>query len=61
VKPFNEWFKSLFELDGKVWHRGLGDNPNQLLAALFVHQVLLPYNNRQGGKNGQVRWILDQL
>jgi hypothetical protein len=61
VEPFNEWFKSLFELDGKVWHRGLGNNQTQLLAALFGYQVLLRYNHRQGGKNGQVRWILDQL
>ncbi len=23
VEPFNEWFKSLFELEDRVWHRGL--------------------------------------
>lgn len=61
VEPFNEWFKSLFELDGKVWHRGLANNQTQLLAALFAYQVLLRYNHRQGGVNGQVRWILDRL
>lgn len=26
VEPFNEWFKSLFELDHRVWHRGLENN-----------------------------------
>jgi hypothetical protein len=61
VEPFNEWFKSLFELDRKVWHRGLANNQTQLLAALFTYQVLLRYNHRQGGVNGQVRWILDRL
>ncbi len=23
IEPLNEWFKSLFELDHRVWHRGL--------------------------------------
>jgi len=32
-----------------------------ILAALFAYQVLLRYNHRQGGENGKVRWILDQL
>jgi hypothetical protein len=32
VEPFNEWFKSLFELDDRVWHRGLENNQTQLLA-----------------------------
>jgi hypothetical protein len=61
VEPFNEWFKSLFELDRKVWHRGLANNQTQMLAAIFAYQVLLRYNHSQGGQNGQVRWILDQL
>ena len=29
VEPFNEWFKSLFELDDRVWHRGLKNNQTQ--------------------------------
>lgn len=61
VEPFHEWFKSLFELDSKVWHRGLANNQTQLLAALFAYQVLLRYNHNHGGINGQVRWILDSL
>jgi hypothetical protein len=61
VEPFNEWFKSLFELNDRVWHRGLGNNQTQLLAALFAYQALVRYNYRQGNKNGQVQWILDML
>ena len=61
VEPFNEWFKSLFELDHRVWHRGLQNNQTQLLAAIFAYQLLVRYNHRRGNQNGQVRWILDTL
>ena len=61
VEPFNEWFKSLFELDHRVWHRGLENNQTQLLAAVFVYQLLVRFNHRCGNKNGQVRWLLDML
>jgi hypothetical protein len=61
VEPFNEWFKSLFELSDRVWHRGLDNNRTQLLAALFCYQLLLRYNHRRRRSNGQVRWILDTL
>jgi len=61
VEPFNQWFKTLFELDGRVWHRGLENNRTQILAAIFVYQLLVRYNFRQGRKNGRVRWILDAL
>ena len=61
VEPFNQWFKSLFELDDKVWHRGLDNNRTQLLAALFTYQLLVRYNHSQGRCNGQLRWILDAL
>ncbi len=61
VEPFNEWFKSLFELDDRVWHRGLKNNQTQLLAALFVYQLLVRYNHRRGNENAQIRWILDIL
>jgi hypothetical protein len=61
VEPFNEWFKSLFELNDRVWHRGLENNQTQLLAALFAYQTLVRYNHRQGNDNGQVQWILDML
>jgi hypothetical protein len=61
VEPFNEWFKALFELDHRVWHRGLQNNQTQLLAALFAYQLLVRYNHRRGNENGQVRWILDLM
>lgn len=61
VEPFNEWFKSLFELDDRVWHRGLQNNQTQLLAAVFAYQLLVRYNHRCGNENGQVRWLLDML
>jgi Transposase DDE domain len=61
VEPFNEWFKSLFELEDRVWHRGLENNQTQLLASLFAYQLLVRFNIRCGGNNGRVRWLLDML
>jgi hypothetical protein len=61
VEPFNEWFKSLFELEDRVWHRGLENNQTQLLAALFAYGLLVRHNHRRGNKNGQIRWIIDTL
>jgi hypothetical protein len=46
VEPFNEWFKSLFELDERVWHRGIENNQTQILAALFAYQLLVRYMRR---------------
>lgn len=61
VEPFNEWFKSSFELDKQVWHRGLANNRTQMLAAIFCYQLLLRYNRRCRNRNGQIQWILDGL
>jgi hypothetical protein len=61
VEPANEWFKVLFELTERVWHRGLSNNQTQLLAAIFAYQVLVRFNCRRGRRNGQVKWILDTL
>lgn len=61
VEPFNGWFKALFELEDRVWHRGLDNNRTQLLAAMFVFQLLLRYNRKRKRFNGQVKWILDVL
>jgi hypothetical protein len=61
VEPFNEWFKSLFELEDRVWHRGLENNRTQLLAALFAYGLLIRYNHRRGNGNGQIRWIIDTM
>jgi hypothetical protein len=61
VEPFNEWFKGLFELNHRVWHRGLDNNRTQMLAAIFAYQLLVRYNHRRGNKNGQIKWIMDSL
>lgn len=61
VEPFNQWFKSLFELDLKVWHRGLHNNQTQILASVFTYQLLVRFNHRSGRQNGRVRWIMDAL
>ena len=61
VEPANEWFKEIFELTERVWHKGLANNQTQLLAALFSYQLLIRYNHRLGNKNGQVKWIMDAL
>jgi hypothetical protein len=61
VEPFNQWLKSLFELDRRVWHRGLENNRTQLLAAIFAYQLLVRYNHRCGNPNGRLCWILDAL
>src|SRR5262245_4081213 len=61
VEPFNDWFKGLFELDHRVWHRGLDNNRTQMLAALFAYQLLVRYNHRRGNDNGRVKWVIDGL
>jgi hypothetical protein len=61
VEPFHDWFKSLFELETHVWHRGLENNRTQLMACLFTYQLLLRHNCRRGNHNGRIRWILDEL
>jgi hypothetical protein len=61
VEPFNEWFKSMFELEHHMWHRGLDNNRTQILGAIFGYQLLVRWNHRCGHKNGQVKWLLDTL
>jgi hypothetical protein len=61
VEPFNQWLKSLFELDGATWHRGLENNQTQILAAIFAYQLLVRFNHKHGKANGQVCSILDKL
>lgn len=61
VEPFNQWFKHLFDLEDRVWHRGLDNNRTMLLAALFCYQTLQRYNHACGHRDGQVNWILDSL
>jgi len=61
VEPFNQWFKHLFELEDRVWHRGLQNNRTMILAAIFCYQLLVRYAFRKGRRDGQIEWILDGL
>jgi hypothetical protein len=61
VEPFNQWFKHLFDLEDRVWHRGLDNNRTMLLTALFCFQLLQRYNHALGHRDAQVKWILDAL
>ena len=61
VEPFNQWFKHLFELEDRVWHRGLENNRTMLLAGIFIYQLLLRYHFRRGRRDSQIQWILDGL
>jgi hypothetical protein len=61
VEPFNSWFKSLYEVDQRVWHRGLENNQTQLLAGVFVYQLLVRHNHRRGRPHGKLKPLLDTL
>ncbi len=61
VEPFNEWFKAKFDLNYRAWHRGLANNATQILASLFIYQLLIRYNHRLGNNNGRTQWILDAI
>ena len=61
VEPFNQWFKHLFELEERAWHRGLGNNRTMMLCAVFCYQLLARYNHRLGRSDACVQWILDAL
>lgn len=61
VEPLHDRLKSLFEMNPRVWHRGLGNNKTQLLSAIFCYQLLLRYNHRCGHRNAQVQWIMESI
>jgi hypothetical protein len=61
VEPFNQWFKSLFELHHHTWHRGLANNQTHQLLALFAYQLLVRINHRHGHANDCIAAILDKL
>jgi hypothetical protein len=61
VEPLHDRLKSLFDLNPRVWHRGLGNNKTQLLSAIFCYQLLLRYNRRYGHRNAQVQWIIESI
>lgn len=61
VEPFNEWFKAKFDLNARVWHRGLLNNATQITVAMFAYQLLMRYHCRNGGTNGAFQWVLDTI
>jgi|ERR1017187_7253485 hypothetical protein len=61
VEPLHDRLKSLFNMDPRVWHRGLGNNQTQLLGMIFCYQLLLRYNHRYGRRNAQVKWIMETI
>jgi len=61
VEPFNSWFKALFELDQRTWHRGLDNNQTQLVAAIFVYQLLVRCNYHNQRPLGRLQALLDGL
>jgi hypothetical protein len=61
VEPFNDRIKHLFDLEDRVWHRGVDNNRTMLLASIFSYQLLQRYNYALGNRHGQIQWILDGL
>lgn len=61
IEPFNQWFKSCFDLNKHAWHRGLENNQTQMSAAILSYQVLLLYNAKRRRPDNEVQWILDGL
>jgi hypothetical protein len=61
VEPLHDRLKSLFDLNPRVWHRGLENNQTQLLSAIFCYQLLLRYNHTCGNRDAQVQWILESV
>jgi hypothetical protein len=61
VEPLHERLKSLFDIDSRVWHRGLGNNQTQLLGMIFCYQLLLRYNHRCGRRNAQIKQIIESV
>ena len=61
IEPFNDHFKGMFELHDQVWHRGLDNNRTQVLTALFIYQLLVRFNLRQGRQHCRIKAHLDVL
>lgn len=61
VEPFNAWLKDRFQLQDRVWHRGLDNNRTQILAAIFSYQLVLHLNRIHRNTTGNIAWLLDAL
>jgi len=61
IEPFNGTFKETFELSEHVWHRGLDNNRTQALCAVYAYQTLIRWHWKNGGRNAQIKYLLDGL
>lgn len=61
VEPFHAQLKHLFELESRVWHRGLANNQTMILAAITAYQLLLTYNHRNRRPVAHVQALVDAL
>jgi len=61
VEPFHAQLKHLFELEHRVWHRGLDNNRTMLLGAIAAYQLLLTYNYRKQKPFAHLQRLLDAL
>jgi hypothetical protein len=61
VEPLHERLKALFDLNPRVWHRGLANNRTLLLSVIFCYQMLLRFNHRCGHRNAQLQWIMESV
>ena len=61
VEPFHAQLKHLFELEHRVWHRGLDNNRTMILAAISSYQLLLSYNHRNQKPVAHLQRLLDAL
>ena len=61
VEPFHAQLKHLFELEDRVWHRGLDNNRTMLLGAIAAYQLLLTYNHSNGRPPANLQCLMDAL
>jgi hypothetical protein len=61
VEPFHARLKHLFELEHRVWHRGLDNNRTVILAAIHGYQVLLTYAHKNRKPTAHLQQLLDAL
>jgi hypothetical protein len=61
VEPFHAQLKHLFELEHRVWHRGLDNNRTMILAAISAYQLLLTYNHQRDEPRAHLQRLLDAL
>lgn len=61
AEPFNAWFKERFQLQQRVWHRGLNNNRTQILAAILGYQLVLHMNHVRRRSPASITWVIDAL